>query len=174
MIGLVGLLMVSSLHRVAMYVGEYGLTEIRLYATVFMVWVGAVQLILLTTVLRGDPQRFAFRSVLAGLSVLVILNLSNPEALIARSQIARSRGGAAVDVNYISKLSADATPTIAANLERLSVTDACDLYHLEFDRFRRESQVDWRSWNLGRSRAHAAAAAADVTIWVSCTPSGSS
>ncbi len=150
---LVGLLMVSALHRIAMYVGQYGLTELRLYARVFMFWLGVVYVILIGTVMHGRPELFAFRAIAAGIAILFALNLSNPDAIVARSHLSHVADNSELDTEYLSRLSADAIPTLAAHSDRFDKTQICQLQGGRLAGLISETDGDWRSFNLSRTRA---------------------
>lgn len=154
---LVGLLMLSAMHRVALYVGQYGLSEIRLYSSVFVFWIGTVNVIFLATVLRGREGPFAFASVVSGIAILAALNLSNPEAIIARSQFQKASSGAELDADYLARLSADAIPVIVGQLAGLDQQKTCVLWLRGIGKWTAEADTDWRSWNLARNRAERAA-----------------
>ena len=55
MVGLLFVIMASGLWRMSLYQQAYGQTELRLYTTAFMVWLGAVLVwfVLTVTVNRG-------------------------------------------------------------------------------------------------------------------------
>ena len=73
--------------------GEYGLTEERLYATAFMGWLAAVFLWFAATVMAGRRERFAFGAIVAGFLLVIVLSALNPDALIARTNLARAKTG---------------------------------------------------------------------------------
>lgn len=184
---LVGLVMVSAAHRMRLYQAVYGLTESRLYASAFMVWIAVVLAWFAWTVLRGQGQRFAAGAVLAGWGMLAALNLANPDRLIARVNLERARAGAQFDLGYASRLSADALPVVLEALRTLpaaSITfsaglaptgeienmDRC-IVKDRLLRWSNPSATDWRSWNLGRSRARQAAASHSAAIAaIECVP----
>ena len=56
---LTGVVMVSALGRMRLYVEANGLTELRLYTTVFMLWIGFILVWLARTVLHNQHARFA-------------------------------------------------------------------------------------------------------------------
>ena len=60
---LVGLIMVSALHRMRLYLDAYGLTQDRLYATAVLLWAGVAIPWFAATVLRGRADRFAFGAI---------------------------------------------------------------------------------------------------------------
>ena len=87
---LVGGVMASALGRMALYVHYYGLSTDRLYASVFMGWLAIVFLWFGLTVLRGRVRDFAAGMAITGYVGLASLNLANPEAFVARVNIARA------------------------------------------------------------------------------------
>lgn len=154
---LVGVLLVSALQRMLLYVQTFGLTELRLYTTAFMVWLALACGWLAITVLRGVRARFAFGALVQGLAVLAGLHLANPDALITRVNLARaSSTGPAFDAAYAAgALSADAVPALLDALPRLpSGTREEVAKHLS-SRWGRASTRDWRSWNWAAARARA-------------------
>lgn len=124
---LVSLVMVSALARMRLYLTAYGLTEDRLYATAFMLWIGFVLAWFAWTVLRARPEHFAFGSIVSGFALLVGLNVLNPDALIVRTNVARAARGQAFDVSYVDRLSADAVPVVVGAWDGLSPEDRCTL-----------------------------------------------
>jgi Domain of unknown function (DUF4173) len=140
LVGLVFVVMASALQRMYLYQQTYGLTELRVYVTGFILWLAVVFAWFSATVLRGRRQRFAATAA---------LNVLNPDALIARTNLDRPR----VDVGYLASLSDDAVPTL---LERLPALQPSLRRALATELLARaEREDDWRSFNLSRSRAQA-------------------
>jgi hypothetical protein len=150
------MVMASALQRMRLYQREYGLTELRLYTTAFMLWLGIVFLWLTATVLRGRPERFTFGALVAGLLAVAVLHLLNPDALIARVNTARAGEGKPVDTRYLARLSADAVPVLVEALPALPETERCDLTRTLRLRWS-DAADDWPSWSLSRVRAEEAA-----------------
>jgi hypothetical protein len=150
-LGLLAVIMTSALERMRLYVGAYGLTEDRLYATAGMVFLAVLFAWLAWTALRGRPERFAFGATVQGLAVLAGLHVLNPDAVIVRHNLARPGAERPFDVRYAASLSADAAPALAAALPQLSPADACvaaeRLAHWA------AGETDWRTWNWSRARA---------------------
>ncbi|MGD2134873.1 MAG: DUF4173 domain-containing protein [Gemmatimonadales bacterium] len=158
LLALVGLIMTSAMLRMRLYVEVYGLSLDRIYASAVMMWIAATLLWFALTVLRARRDRFGFGTIVAGLAVLVGLNLANPDALVARVNIERAAAGVQLDVAYLGTLSADATPTLLGALDRLDGGVACAVFeHLQRNRMHwSRSNDDWRSWNHARASAVAA------------------
>lgn len=157
LVALLFVVMVSAVQRMRLYQAAYGLTELRLYTTAFMGWLGLVLAWFAATVLRGRARRFPRGAVMSGFAVVAALNVLNPDALIARTNLARAERTGKLDTVYLSRLSADAAPAVARGLGRLEMAplDACVLREDLRDALK--SRRDWRGWNWARSRAAATA-----------------
>ena len=113
---LVLVVMASALERMLLYQREYGLTELRIYATGVILWLGVVFVWLGVDRAARPPARLRPGAVLAGFVATLALNAVNPDALIARTNLARPH----VDTAYLGNLSDDAVPAL---LERLPALD---------------------------------------------------
>ena len=117
LLALVAAMMISAASRLRLYVHYYGLTTERFYPLVFMGWLGIVLIWLALTVLRGWGRPFVAGATISGLMTLAMLNLVNPEAIIARVNLERGLAPEprerAVDLVYLSGLSGDAVPLAA-------------------------------------------------------------
>jgi len=158
LLALLFVVMASALQRLRLYVQEFGLTELRLYAAGVILWVAAVCVWFGVTVLRGRRQAFAVGALVSGFVATLALNVANPDALIARTNLGRPH----VDVGYLAGLSDDAVPALVAGLDRLAP---------EQRRFlaaalarRHPAKRDWRSWNLSRSQAASALVRARLPV----------
>ena len=161
LVGLVFVVLASALHRMLVYVAEFGLTELRLYPTAFMGWLAVVFVLFGATVLRGRRERFAISALVAGLVLVIGLNVVNPDDLIARTNVARGRAGLSVDAAYLARLSADAAPALVAGLPALAEPERDAIVEGLRRRLSADVVADWRTWNLGRSRALAILGALD-------------
>ena len=112
-------IMASALYRMRLYQAAYGLTELRLYTTVFMTWIAFLLVWLSMTVVRGRPRGFVFGGVVAGLVCAAGLNLVSPDALIARTNVSRAADGLSFDAVHAGSLSADAVPALLRGLPQL-------------------------------------------------------
>ena len=143
----------SALQRMRLYRAEYGLTEQRLYASAFMGWLVVVFVWFAMTVLSGRRERFAFGAVLAGFSLVIVLQALNPDALIARTNLARAKAGRTFDARYATRLSADAVPELVAALPDLNSQDRCAVASGILKRWALPPSPDWRAWSWSRARA---------------------
>lgn len=118
-LGLVGV----SLRRMAYYDAAFGLTMLRLWVVGAALWMGAV-LVMLAVRNAGLSTRnwvTGGAAVVAG-ALLLLANVVNVEAFVARHNLTRADQVSGVDVAYLSTLSDDVVPTIGDALERESGT----------------------------------------------------
>lgn len=156
-LALVALLLViiaSAAERMRLYQAAYGLTEDRLYASAFMGWLAVVFVWLAATVLRGRRERFAWGALLAGFATLGALNLLDPDARIARVNLALAERTERLDAAYLRGLGPDAVPVLLAAVGRLPEARACEVAANLVGRLPAEGErPGWTSWNRGRARA---------------------
>jgi hypothetical protein len=142
--------MASALQRMRLYQREYGLTELRIYATGVMLWLAVVFIWTGITVLRGRRDLFAVGALVSGFAAILVINVVNPDALIARTNLNRPN----LDLPYLMQLSDDATPELVKALPNL---DPLLREQLESElAARQRSSQDWRTWNVSRVRAQQA------------------
>ncbi|MGA9996410.1 MAG: DUF4173 domain-containing protein [Pyrinomonadaceae bacterium] len=146
-------IMASALGRMRLYQNEYGLTELRLYTTAFMIWLLLVFLWFCATVLRGARERFACGALVAAFLITGALHFINPDALIVRTNMAHSQASRSFDAGYALSLSADAAPALLQTMNALSEQDRCAVASRLLQNWSTPARPDWRTWNLSRSRA---------------------
>jgi len=145
-------ILASALSRMWLYVDQCGLTELRLYTTAFMGWLGIVFVWFTLTVLRGKRAGFASGAALAAFTIVFGLHVLNPDATIVRTNLHWAAKGHPFDAAYTSSLSADAVPALVRALPRLS-PEAQGIVTGAMPPTRQFSGGDWRSWNWGRAQA---------------------
>jgi len=150
---LLAVVMASALERMRLYVGAFGLSEVRVYATAFMLYLAGVFAWFAWTTLRGQRRRFAFGALIQGFVVLGGLHLLNPDALIVRTNLARPPAERPFDGWYAASLSADAVPLLLDALPRLDERAHCSVAAGLLEQRSRLERDDWRSWNFARSHA---------------------
>ena len=104
------IMLLSAAQRMMLYTDAYGITELRLYSSVFMAWIAFVLGWFGWTALRGDGLKFVRGSALAGIFMVIGLNVMNPDAVIVKSNLDRAIEGRKYDQDSLKNLSADAVP----------------------------------------------------------------
>lgn len=183
-IGLLGAIIVSAALRMKMYVHFYGLTTDRLYPLVFMAWLALVLVWLAATVLRDWGRPFVAGAVVSGLSMLALLNVSDPDAFVARVNIGRATrvaagtqpsldlaylaglGGRAVELATKATVAPPTTPIGSVELQKAEDAQRCLAARTLLRRwgpFSRRSELhrsnaSWRFWNADDAAAMRAVA----------------
>ena len=155
-IGLVLAIAASALQRLRLYHAIYGLTESRFYAMVLLIWIGAMLFWLAATVLRGRRDRFAFGTLASGLATVALIFVINPDAVIARTNVARMAAADApvrFDVAYATSLSAESVPVLIDALPALPRDVQCPLARHLLRRWPPERGGSIRNWNWSAARA---------------------
>ena len=174
-IGLVLAITASALYRLRLYHASYGFTESRFYAMVLLVWIGLMLAWLAATVLRGRRDRFAFGALVGGLGTIALLFVVNPDAIVARTNVARlASADAAVDavvdaaarfdVAYATSLSADAAPILIEALPALPADVQCPLARHLLRRWSSEREASLRTWSWSAARARDAVGRSEARL----------
>jgi hypothetical protein len=157
MVGLVLVILASAFQRLRLYEAAYGYTQLRLYSHVFMVWLAVAFVWFLVTLWRW-PDRFAIGAFVAALGFLVTLNAINPDAFIARQNLARYQATGKLDAHYLTRLSEDAVPVLVQAVDRVTGDEQKVLSgHLRYRLESMEESARWRNWpsfHLARRRAY--------------------
>jgi hypothetical protein len=114
LVGSTAVMLVSAAWRMGLYVGEYGLTRLRLLTIWGMVAIAFLLALAVAKVLR--PRTRLFRAALVGvLGLWLAFALVGPDALIAQVNVYGYLSGSIerVDVDYLGGLSADAVGPLA-------------------------------------------------------------
>lgn len=144
---LTGIVLVSALQRMRLYVGAFGLTELRFYTTAAMIWIGFTLFWAGFTLLRKRRPAFVPGVLLAAILLLAGVNLLNPDATIARYNLTAQTTESALDVTYLSfQLSDDAIPTLVAYLPSLAQKDHSRLTQELAVRLAQREHQAWRTW----------------------------
>jgi hypothetical protein len=157
-IALLFVIMISATQRLLLLTGNlgYGLTTVRFYPIVFMIWLALVFVwFALTVLLRGAREQFAWGALWSAFFVVGTLHVLNPDDFIVRMNVRLMREGRAFDIQYSSSLSDDAVPALLEAMPTISFENQCVVnWHLA-NRFikRSDTENDFRSWNFSRSSA---------------------
>jgi Domain of unknown function (DUF4173) len=146
-VALVSVIAASAYRRMQLYRDEFGLTELRYYTTAFMIWLAALLLWFVVTVLTGRRERFAIGVLATAVLTIAILHAMNPDQHIVTTNAARAREGVRpFDANYTLQLSDDATDALMRNLDLMP---PCTVRMFAA----KQRTIGWRTWNASRADA---------------------
>jgi hypothetical protein len=153
-------IMASAMQRLFLLTGNlgYGLTTVRFYPMVVMIWFAIVFIWFGLTVLRGRRQYFAWGALWSALFVLATVHVIDPDDLIARTNLRLMHEGREFDGTYNARLSADAVPALIESLGSMSYEDQCEVkwgLRKRLGHARNGNESDLRSFNLSRNAARA-------------------
>jgi hypothetical protein len=154
-VGLTLVIVGVAIRRMMLYENAYGLTMLRLYVVVFAAWLGLALLLVggLLASVRRDRAWFPGVASLSLLGVLLVLNVVNPEAVVARHNLRRSPTEAPVDETYLADLSDDAVPTIVDLLPRLDDSTRARVIAAVGCTGNASGDRGWAAMNLARGNA---------------------
>lgn len=137
--------------RLSMYVEAFGLTELRFYAAATLPWLLLTLCWFFASVLRDRLNEFLAGAMMFAAASLLVLYVIAPDALVARTNLARAAEGKPFDAGYATSLSADAVPVLLAEIGALPASDCVRVLGELRDRSERHN--GWRAWNWSRSQA---------------------
>jgi hypothetical protein len=155
-IALLFVIMASAAQRLVLLTGNlgYGMTTVRLYPMIFMIWLAIVFILFSVTVLRNARQYFAWAALWSGFFILGATHVLNPDAFIVRTNIALMQQGRDFDAYYNSDLSDNSIPVLVEGLPSMGFEDQCVVRgRLNARAVESQGQADLRSFNLSRYTA---------------------
>lgn len=160
---LVIVILVSAYQRLSLAIDWHGFSRLRVYPSVFLIWVGILFVVVVLLEIFHRERHFALAALLAVFGFVVSLSVLNVDASIARHNIYRVLQGKYLNVSYLSSLSSDAVPVLADALLDTSLpvqvrqdVGAALLCYTHPDRLSIYADSDWRSMNFSRIQARAA------------------
>lgn len=156
-IALLFVIMASAVQRLVLLTGElgYGLTTVRFYPMVVMIWLAVVFGWFALTVFRGARRHFAWGALWSAIVILGATNLMNPDQFIVSTNLKLMQQGREFDAHYNASLSADSTPAVVSALPYMSAEDQCQVKQT-LNRYRLrgiDGDGDLRSFSFSRRGA---------------------
>jgi len=165
------LMLISAGLRMSVYVTEFGLSTMRIYVSVFLVWLGVGFVWFGWTILRRNRRRFI--PGLAVLAFVFVLGLVavNPARVVIEVNAEQAARTGEFDEHYASSLGPDAAPALVAALPLRPDNDrervARDLLcKYSDDSQERERTAGWTSWTWSRHQAIQAVSENEGDLWL--------
>ncbi|MEX0649795.1 MAG: DUF4173 domain-containing protein [Candidatus Andersenbacteria bacterium] len=146
----------SAFKRLSLYIDAYSLTALRFYAAGFIMLLLALFILLTVKFMKAKQEQFfTFGTLLLVITFLVAVNIVNPDAFIAKSNMEQYNRTGKIDVLHVGELSADAEPWKIELYQKLEGEDKEVLREfLQKDKDHLQKSSDnWQSANLSRTRA---------------------
>ena len=156
-IALLFVIMISATQRLLLLTGNlgYGLTTVRFYPMVFMIWLALVFVwFALSVLVRGAREQFAWGALWSAFFVVGTLHVLNPDDFIVRTNVRLMGEGRHFDLNYVTELSDDAVPALLENVQTMDLAGRCAVKKEIGRRYvQAQTENDFRTWNWSRSVA---------------------
>jgi len=156
---LVLVMLVSAFQRLVLYETAYGFSRLRAYTHVFMIWLALLLVVVVALEILRRERTFALAAILASLGFVISLGVMNVDWFIVQHNVERAVQGEEFDVNYLTGLSTDAVPALAAAFqtqslpatvkEGVGVALAC----YTADRTPDDKPLPWQSFHISRLTA---------------------
>ncbi|MEW5940673.1 MAG: DUF4173 domain-containing protein [Chloroflexota bacterium] len=157
----VTVILVSAYQRLMLAIDWHGFSRLRLYPSVFLIWVGILLVAVVVLEILRRERRFALAFVLASFGFAVSLAFLNVDASIVTHNLERVKHGKNLNVAHLASLSADAVPALVEKFLDPSLppelhegVGAILVCYLNSSSIR--PIEDWRSFNLSLWRANRA------------------
>ena len=102
----------SALHRLGLYEQAFGFTRTRLAVDAFLLFNGALFLLVIAALATGSGAWLPRATVVLVAVGALAFQLSDPDRRIATHNVERFEHTGSIDVGYLSNLSADAVPAL--------------------------------------------------------------
>ncbi|MEK6223003.1 MAG: DUF4173 domain-containing protein, partial [Chloroflexota bacterium] len=154
LVGLVGVMLVSSFQRLTLYEAIFGFSRLRAYSHVLIIWLGFLLLAVVILELRQKQQFFALMAVIACVGYGVSLNFLNVDGFIAKKNVARIATGSTLDIGYLASLSDDVVPILMDSYTTKPSSQIAGAIACHANRNHTDERVyTWQSFNLSRLRS---------------------
>lgn len=156
---LVLVMLVSAFQRLALYETAYGFSRLRTYTHVFIFWLAPLLVAVVVLEVLRRERAFAFTALIAALGFVLSLGIMNVDGFIVRQNVNRAIQGEEFDASYLTSLSTDAVPALAAAYQtqplpasvKEGVGAALTCYAA--NQLQSRGSVSWQSFHLSRANA---------------------
>ncbi len=153
-------ILTSAYQRLTLAIDWHGFSRLRLYPSVFLIWVGIVFVAIVFLEIFRWEKYFAFTFVLASLGFAVTLTLVNVDAAIIRRNVERVEAGQHFNSGHLASLSTDAIPDLVEAYRSPDISDSTRIKlgavlfcYIHSDEFNLKKEVNWRSFNYSYWKA---------------------
>ena len=154
-------ILVSAFQRLMLGIDWHGFSRLRLYPSVFLVWVGILFVVVVVLEIVSRQRYFAFAAVLASMGFAVSLTVLNVDATIVRHNVVRATEGKHFNFFHLASLSSDAVPALvdeyiyshAISDETREALGAALLCFQQTSTYENLWEEDWRSFSLSQQEA---------------------
>jgi hypothetical protein len=156
---LVLVMLISAFQRLLLYETAYGFSRLRTYTHVFILWLALLLVAVVVLEILHRERIFALAALLASLGFSLSLGLINVDGFIVRQNVDRAVKGETFDASYLTNLSTDSIPALAAAYQtqplpvsvKEGVGAALVCYSTEQERDK--DPIPWQSFHFSSANA---------------------
>ena len=158
-VALVLVMLVSAFQRLVLYETAYGFSRLRTYTHVFIFWLALLLVAVAVLEILRRERIFALAALVASLGFALSLGIMNVDGFIVRQNVDRAVQGETFDASYLTGLSADAVPALAAAYQTQTLPASvkegvgASLACYAADQSRDTRTLPWQSFHLSRAKA---------------------
>ncbi|KOR31471.1 hypothetical protein TI05_12735 [Achromatium sp. WMS3] len=138
----------SAFYRMALYIDSYGITELRFYSTVFMMWLLVSIMIFLAHLVQPTWTYFSGSYLLSFVVFVLALNFANPDGMIAGTNLNLYNNKRPYDIEYLLTLSADANSQLVQAQPKLDSAQWLQIQEKIAQEQAQYQASDWRGMRL--------------------------
>jgi hypothetical protein len=154
LIAFVMIVIVSAFKRLGLYVDAYGMSELRFYSMALITFLESLFLILAYTILRNKTETILnFVTLVLMIVFLAGINLINPHAYIAQTNLALLDKTDRLDTVYLNELSEDAVPTLVNYADTHDNDFSKAIWSNLYSKRLKLTDNDFRSWSFSKAIA---------------------
>jgi hypothetical protein len=154
---LLAIMLYSAWQRLQLYQQAYGLTEIRFYTLVLLIWLAVMLVFYAFTALQQRYSSFVMGAFISVFATVIVLNVINPNAVIVQNNLSRADAEQHFDIEYAMQLGADAVPSLMNVKSELLRSQLEIRLKSQWGNIKNywgnESNQDWRSFNFSIHQA---------------------
>lgn len=156
---LVVVMLVSAFQRLQLYETAYGFSRLRTYTHVFILWLALLLVAVVVLEILHHERAFALAALVASLGFALSLGVMNVDGFIVRQNVDRAVQGESFDVSYLTSLSTDSVPALAAAYQTQSLPASVKegvgaaLACYAANQNRDQEPQSWQSFHFSRANA---------------------
>jgi hypothetical protein len=158
-VALVVVMLVSAFQRLLLYEAAYGFSRLRTYTHVFILWLAVLLVAVAVLEILHRERVFALAALMASLGFALSLGMMNVDGFIARQNVERAVQGEPFDASYLTTLTSDSVPALAAAYQTQSLPASVKegvggaLACYRADQQRANDPFPWQSFHFSSARA---------------------
>ncbi len=159
-VALVVVMLISAFQRLVLYEMAYGFSRLRTYTHVFILWLALLLVAVVLLEILHRERIFALAALIASLGFALSLGIMNVDGFIVHQNVDRAAQGETFDASYLTGLSTDAVPALAAAYQTpslpTSVKEAVGaaLVCYQVEQKNSEDPLPWQSFHFSSANAN--------------------